>query len=84
VYERTIDFKVQIQHYNFGGRSPAEAMREDAWNHFIRTLPDSPWPRTAWKSGGKYVQLPMTIDLDPKPIDKEQRGEKRPVGRAKK
>jgi hypothetical protein len=53
--------------YNFRGRSPADAMREEAWTHFIRTLPDSPWPRAAWKSGGQYVRLPLTLDVDPKP-----------------
>jgi hypothetical protein len=50
--------------YDFGGRSPADAMREEAWTTFVRTLPTSAWPRAAWKSGGKYVQLPLTIEVD--------------------
>jgi hypothetical protein len=55
--------------YDFGGRSPADAMREEAWTHFIRTLPSSPWPRAAWKSGGKFVPLsvPLVIEIDPNP-----------------
>jgi hypothetical protein len=53
--------------FDFGSRSPAEAMREEAWNQFIRSLPDSPWPRAAWKSGDRYVELPMKITIDAKP-----------------
>jgi hypothetical protein len=54
-------------YYDFGGRSPAGAMREEAWTNFVRVLPTSAWPRAAWKSGGKYVQLPLTIEVDPEP-----------------
>jgi hypothetical protein len=54
-------------YYDFGGRSPAEAMREEAWTNFVRQLPTSAWPRAAWKSGGKYVQLPLTIEVDSQP-----------------
>ncbi|MCE9527708.1 MAG: hypothetical protein K8R36_16830 [Planctomycetales bacterium] len=51
--------------YDFGGQSPADAMREEAWTHFVRTLPTSPWPRAAWKSGGKFVPVPLAIEFDP-------------------
>jgi len=54
------------ERYDFGGRSPGDAMREEAWTHFVRTLPTSPWPRAAWKSGGKFVPLPLAIDPNPK------------------
>jgi hypothetical protein len=54
-------------YYDFGSRSPAEAMREEAWTNFVRKLPTSAWPRAAWKSGDKYVQLPLTIEVDPQP-----------------
>jgi hypothetical protein len=57
----------QTDYYDFGPRSPAEVMREEAWTNFIRQLPTSAWPRVAWKSGGKYVQLPLTIEVDPQP-----------------
>ena len=55
------------ERYDFGGRSPADAMREEAWTHFVRTLPTSPWPRAAWKSGGKFVPVPPAIQIDPNP-----------------
>jgi hypothetical protein len=47
--------------YDFGGRNPATAMREEVWNRFVRTMPEEPWPRTVWRSGGKYLSLPITI-----------------------
>src|SRR5262249_35044212 len=56
-----------VDHYDFGLQSPAEAMRAEAWTTFIRRLPTSAWPRAAWKSGDKYVQLPLTIEVDPEP-----------------
>jgi hypothetical protein len=59
--------QAQIDLYDFGGRSPAVAMREEAWTNFIRNLPTSAWPRAAWQSGGKHVQLPLTIEVDPQP-----------------
>jgi hypothetical protein len=57
--------QVQADLYDFGNRSAATVMREEAWAHFIRSLPNSAYPRAAWKSGGQYVPLPMRIEIDP-------------------
>ena len=51
--------------YQFGVRSPASAMSEEAWDRFVQTLPNSPWPPGAWRSGGRYVQLPLRIEVTP-------------------
>lgn len=57
----------KVDLYDFGGRVPSEAMRQEAWTNFVQRLPGSAWPRAAWKSGGKYVQLPLTIEVNPGP-----------------
>ena len=67
--ESQFDGQVSADLFDFGVRSPAECMHEEAWTHFIRSLPESPWPRAAWKSGGEYVRLPMKIDVEPKPTN---------------
>jgi len=50
-------------YYDFGGASPGEALRAEAWTNFIRSLPTSAWPRGAWKSDGKYMPLPLTVTI---------------------
>jgi hypothetical protein len=47
--------------YDFGGRNPSVAMREEVWSLFVVSMPEYPWPRTVWRSGGKFVPLPIKV-----------------------
>jgi hypothetical protein len=65
--------QVKADLYDFGNRSPADVMREEAWANFIQSLPNSAYPRAAWKSGGQYVPLPVKIEIDPGAKDGSKR-----------
>jgi hypothetical protein len=53
-----------ITQYDFGGRDPATAMAEEAWDEAMKKLPFSAtYPRLLAKFNGKLTTLPIRVKV---------------------
>jgi hypothetical protein len=56
-------------YYDFGGRDPAAAMAEEAWDGFLEYLDRVAWPRAVGRTPDGYRLLPFVVNngVDPPP-----------------